>query len=97
MPPAERPAIAVRQAQTAALPAFAEVHFAAVGQRAAGQHSAAVLGRDKYFCANAAIIHRMFPAAIRREISLGLKQIFIAYKVADAKYPPLHSESSRAC
>lgn len=28
----------------------------------------------------------MFPVAIRKEISLGMKQIFIAYKVADAKY-----------
>jgi len=28
----------------------------------------------------------MFPSAIRKEISVGMKQIFIAYKVADAKY-----------
>lgn len=32
----------------------------------------------------------MFPAAIRKEISIGMKQIFIAYKVADAKYTRIY-------
>ena len=36
----------------------------------------------------------MFPAAIRKEISVGMKQIFIAYKVADAKYTPTHIGST---
>lgn len=42
-------------------------------------------GCDKYLGIYAAIVHRMFPANIKREIMNGVKQIFISYKVADAK------------
>jgi hypothetical protein len=39
----------------------------------------------------------MFPVVIRKEISAGMKQIFIGYKVADAKYSSLYLEYTPVC
>lgn len=32
-----------------------------------------------------AIVHRMFPTNIKKEIIAGIKKIFISFKIADAK------------
>lgn len=46
---------------------------------------------------DSAIVHRMFPGSLKKEIMNGVKQIFISYRVSDAKYVPLYAGSTRVC
>jgi hypothetical protein len=39
-----------------------------------------------------AIVHRMFPNNIKKEIIAGIKKIFISFKIADAKYIESYAE-----